>query len=120
MVSQSVQTSEPELPRAPSVASFQSAEEAESVFEVDLRIASGRTPGLGVAKRHGVLVVRLVVKAGVAEEWNNKHPERQILPGDHIIEINGKVDLQDISSEVTKPLEHLRMTVRRPVSLVAI
>uniref|UniRef100_A0A7S1A9I5 PDZ domain-containing protein n=1 Tax=Noctiluca scintillans TaxID=2966 RepID=A0A7S1A9I5_NOCSC len=86
-------------------------------WNVRLSMPDGLRSGLGVARRRdlGVLVVRLVVVPGAADNWNTEHPNETILPGDHIIEVNGKGgNVSEMAAEVCRKMDYFDIKLRRP------
>jgi len=63
---------------------------APRMFSVTVDPSLGHELGLMLDEGEvsDALVVRQV-KSGLLEDWNRRHPERRILAGDHIVQVNG-------------------------------
>ena len=64
----------------------------DAVWEVVLTPYSDGRLGLIMRMRplQGMLSVESVQKPSPAEDWNNLHPDKEVLAGDMVIEVNGK------------------------------
>jgi hypothetical protein len=69
-----------------------------------LVLANNRGIGAGIKilPELGVLQVQAVKSDSLVSTWNRVHPDRQIDPGDHIVKVNGKSDLQQMVDQCTQ------------------
>lgn len=90
-------------------------------FSLSLRRVDGMPLGIEVQPntQRGFLEIKGVVAGSVVEAWNRQcegcDDHRAILPGDHVISINGATEAEPMRSEcVSKRV--LRLTIVRPAS----
>merc|ERR1712113_1359606 len=95
---------------------------ADSVYpSMDFRVKLTRRPGskLGLSvsnvssKSQKVALAIKEIKAGIVDEWNNKHPEAAIKVGDFIIRCNGIHDDGSRILEAVTRSSELDVTFRR-------
>jgi len=84
-----------------------------TAFRLNLR-KDGKKLGLQLVNRKGLAFVKKVV-GGAIGDWNAQQPDFQIMPGDQIIEINGRHDSYQELLSLCKHSDELEMVVQRPL-----
>lgn len=84
-----------------------------SAFRFNLKL-DGKKLGLQLVNRKGLAFVKKVV-GGAVGDWNDQQPDFQIMPGDQIIEINGRRDSYQEFLSLCKNNNELEIVVRRPL-----
>jgi len=69
-------------------------------WKVELDRSSGGQ--LGIAMNTTSLRIDRVVDTGLVTDWNNSNPDRRVLAGDQVLEVNGKSDPKEVVMECKK------------------
>lgn len=88
-------------------------ETAPTAFRFNLR-KDGKKLGLQLVNRKGLAFVKKV-NGGAVGDWNSQQPDFQIMPGDQIIEINGRRDNYEELISLCKHSNELEIVVQRPL-----
>lgn len=65
------------------------------------------------------VIVEDIKEPSVLSQWNKVHPDRRLAPGDQVVEVNGKVDAQDIM-QVFKYAQVVHISVRPVITSEAL
>uniref|UniRef100_A0A7S1AE40 PDZ domain-containing protein n=1 Tax=Noctiluca scintillans TaxID=2966 RepID=A0A7S1AE40_NOCSC len=91
--------------------------EATRHFMAELEPSENKFVGLGLRMlpEMGVLRIEVLEEGGVAQMWNDAHPEHQLRPGVLIVQVNGNSeDVRWMVNECAQR-KHLTLTCRRPL-----
>eukprot|EP00929_Paragymnodinium_shiwhaense_P023130 TRINITY_DN14564_c0_g1_i3.p1 TRINITY_DN14564_c0_g1~~TRINITY_DN14564_c0_g1_i3.p1 ORF type:complete len:154 (+),score=53.67 TRINITY_DN14564_c0_g1_i3:71-532(+) len=103
-------------PAAASPAAATPAPKAEAegmVFDIILDKSSGTRLGIDVDHQDGATLLIEQISSGLVEEWNKEHPEKQVMVGDRIFEVNGVKDEVLQLVDECKLQKVLKMKLRR-------
>lgn len=86
-------------------------------FTVTITRSIGEAVGLDIDHIDGVSAVVVALKNGAILNWNDNNRDKEIKPGDRIIEVNGsRGDVQQLIAKLKTDLTW-RLSVQRPVEL---
>lgn len=88
--------------RMPGSRCVNSAVAPSPTFRIRLQKTGGKK--IGLRYRTKTLRVEQVLDVGLLGEWNSGNPEDAVLPGDYIVEVNGKKIASDGSKSLIKEL----------------
>jgi len=88
------------------------------VFAVSLDASQGHDLGLVLDDGEFADALAVVeVKPGLVEDWNMRHPQRRVLAGDQIVQVNGKTGDSCLLEEELWKLQPLALIVRPQASV---
>mmetsp|Transcript_120410 Transcript_120410/g.239637 ORF Transcript_120410/g.239637 Transcript_120410/m.239637 type:complete len:144 (+) Transcript_120410:139-570(+) len=82
-------------------------------FKVIIDRSSGTRLGVDVDHLDGKTLRIDAITGGLAEKWNSEHPDRPVMQGDRIIEVNGCYGDVGHLLEECKKQKLLEITIRR-------
>mmetsp|Transcript_121951 Transcript_121951/g.316739 ORF Transcript_121951/g.316739 Transcript_121951/m.316739 type:complete len:254 (+) Transcript_121951:81-842(+) len=93
--------------------------EEEEIYEVQLDKATGKGLGIGVDHRNVTSLQIDSIESGLVEDWNSMNPQRKVMVGDEIFEVNGVGGhVGDIMEECKKPIMLRCKLKRRTTSVI--
>eukprot|EP00929_Paragymnodinium_shiwhaense_P010679 TRINITY_DN11553_c0_g1_i1.p1 TRINITY_DN11553_c0_g1~~TRINITY_DN11553_c0_g1_i1.p1 ORF type:complete len:1232 (-),score=375.72 TRINITY_DN11553_c0_g1_i1:54-3749(-) len=93
---------------------------APSEYLVELDKMGGMRLGINIEGRDGISLYISHISDGLVENWNAANPDRQMMVGDRVVEVNGLTgDAQVLSNELRRS-EVLTMRVRRKANITTL
>mmetsp|Transcript_114362 Transcript_114362/g.180017 ORF Transcript_114362/g.180017 Transcript_114362/m.180017 type:complete len:280 (-) Transcript_114362:57-896(-) len=84
-------------------------------FKISLDRSTGMKLGIDVNHENGPHLYIESIDVGLVSMWNDRHPEREVLPDDRIVEVNSKRGTVDVLLEECMKNIMLEMTILRTV-----